>query len=139
MEIFGRDATALNDKWDDRPGAYLGITVPQFPNFFIMYGPGTNPVSGSSVIWMSECQMHYIAGCLDLLAQGHRAIECRPDVYDDYHQRTQDELSRMVWTHPAVRSYYKHADGNVYTVLPWRAIDYWWWTRRPDPADFLLT
>jgi 4-hydroxyacetophenone monooxygenase len=139
MEIVGRDGTALNELWDDRPGAYLGITVPQFPNFFIMYGPGTNPVSGSSVIWMSECQMHYIVGCLDLLAHGHRTIECRPDVYADYHRRTQDELSRMVWTHPAVSSYYKHADGHVYTVLPWRAIDYWWWTRRPDPADFVLT
>jgi 4-hydroxyacetophenone monooxygenase len=138
MEIVGRDGTRLNEKWDDRPGAYLGITVPQFPNFFIMYGPGTNPVSGSSVIWMSECQMHYITGCLDLLAQGHRTVECRADVYDDYHRRTQEELSAMVWTHPAVSSYYKHADGHVYTVLPWRAIDYWWWTSRPDPADYVL-
>jgi 4-hydroxyacetophenone monooxygenase len=42
MVIRGREGQELNEFWQDRPGGYLGIVVPHFPNFFMMYGPGTN-------------------------------------------------------------------------------------------------
>ena len=43
MEIIGRDGVDLREMWGERPAAYLGITVPGFPNFFCMYGPGHQP------------------------------------------------------------------------------------------------
>jgi 4-hydroxyacetophenone monooxygenase len=140
MRIVGVGGAVLDEVWDGKPAAYLGITIPAFPNFFCMYGPGTNQVHGGSIVFVSECQMTYIMGCLDRLAAagGGVVLECRRDVHDDYHARTQAELAKMVWTHPAVRSYYEHADGNVYTVLPWRSIDYWRWTRAPHDGDFVL-
>lgn len=138
MRIVGTGGAVLDEVWNGKPSAYLGITIPGFPNFFCMYGPGTNQVHGGSILFVSECQMTYILGCLDLLARDDSAVlECRRDVHDDYHARSQAELANTVWTHPAVRSYYKHADGNVYTVLPWRSIDYWHWTRAPREADFV--
>jgi len=137
MEITGSKGQSLNQVWDGKPAAYLGITIPDFPNLFCMYGPGTNSANGSSIIFNSECQARYILGCLDLLASsGADTMEVREDIHEDYHQRTQDELARTVWSHPAVNSYYKHADGKIYTVLPWRSVDYWAWTRRPNPQDF---
>ncbi len=138
MSIVGRDGELLSDRWGERPTAYLGITVPGFPNFFCMYGPGTNLASGGSLIFHSECQMRYITGCLEqLIASGHRAMEPRKDKTDDWVRRTQSELAKMVWAQPSIKhSFYKNSHGEVYTLSPWRLVDYWTWTRTPDPNDF---
>lgn len=70
MEIIGRNGSDLRRSWGTRPRALYGVTVPDFPNFFLMYGPGTNLASGGSIIAASECQMALIDGCLRLLASG---------------------------------------------------------------------
>ena len=54
MTIVGRDGEILSERWGERPTAHLGITVPGYPNFFCMYGPGTNLASGGSLIFHSE-------------------------------------------------------------------------------------
>lgn len=140
MAITGRDGRVLGEQWGERPTAYLGITVPGFPNFFCMYGPGTNLASGGSLIFHSECQMRYIAQCLDLLIdERHATMEPKPERLADWVARSQAEMRTMVWAHPAIRhSFYKNADGDVYTLSPWRLVDYWTWTRTPDPADFVF-
>ena len=61
-----------------RPAAYLGMTVPGFPNFFMLYGPGTNLASGGSLIFHSECEVRYIMACLDLLIAGGRQERWNP-------------------------------------------------------------
>ena len=128
----------LEDRWGDEPRAYLGITVPGFPNLFCLYGPNTNPVVGS-VIFMLECQVDYIVRCLaELIGGGYASMECRQDVHDDYNARVDAEHEQMVWRHPNVHSYYNNDDGRVVTNAPWRLIDYWHMTRRPDPADFVF-
>lgn len=138
MSIVGRDGRVLGELWGERPTAYLGITVPGFPNFFCMYGPGTNLASGGSLIFHSECQMRYISECLDLLLAGHgNWMEPRPERLDDWVRRSQAEMRTMVWSQPSVRhSFYKNADGDIYTLSPWRLVDYWTWTRNADPEDY---
>ncbi len=105
-----------------------------------MYGPGTNLASGGSLIFHSECQMRYITGCLEhLIAGGHRSMEPRQDKTDDWVRRSQDEMRKMVWSQPSItHSFYKNAYGEVYTLSPWRLVDYWTWTREPDPNDFVF-
>ncbi|MGV0795256.1 flavin-containing monooxygenase [Mycolicibacterium sp. XJ1819] len=140
MTIRGRGGEVLADRWGDRPSAYLGITVPGFPNLFCMYGPGTNLASGGSLIFHSECQMRYITQCLELLiAGGHRAVEPRVDIAEDWHRRSQAEMRKMVWSQPSIRhSFYKNSLGEVHSLSPWRLVDYWTWTRQPDPDDFVF-
>lgn len=140
VEVHGRDGVDLHEMWGKRPAAYLGMTVPGFPNFFCLYGPGTNLASGGSLIFHSECEVRYIMGCLDLLIAGDkRAMEPRSERYDDWYTRTQAELKTMVWSQPTIEhSFYKDADGLVHSLSPWRLVDFWTWTRRPDPADFVL-
>jgi 4-hydroxyacetophenone monooxygenase len=141
MEIEGRGGVKLQEQWGDDPTAYLGITVPGFPNLFCIYGPGTNLAHGGSLIFHSECQVRYITGCLKLLLQGGRsAMECRQQVHDEYNQRLQKALEGMVWSHPTVtHSWYKNQAGRVTVLSPWRLVDYWRWTQSPDPQDFLLS
>jgi 4-hydroxyacetophenone monooxygenase len=140
MSIVGRDGEPLGERWGERPTAYLGITVPGYPNLFCMYGPGTNLASGGSLIFHSECQMRYITQCLrTLIAGGHRSLEPRQDRTDDWVRRTQAEMATMVWAQPTIKhSFYKNAYGEIYTLSPWRLVDYWTWTREPDPDDFVL-
>ncbi|MGI8334538.1 flavin-containing monooxygenase [Actinomadura scrupuli] len=141
MDITGRDGTDLRAMWGERPAAYLGITVPGFPNLFCMYGPGTNLAHGGSLIFHSECQMRYISRCLErLIAGGHRAMEPLPERYRDWHDRSQAELRTLVWSLPSVKhSFFKNAHGEIHVLSPWRLVDYWAWTREPDPADFTFT
>jgi 4-hydroxyacetophenone monooxygenase len=136
MEIVGPDAVLLSEKWGDSPSADLGITVPGFPNLFCMYGPGTNLAHGGSLIFHSECQMRYITGCLKLLIEGgHATLEPRQDAHDDYYERSQKELEGLVWSHPSItHSWYKNAEGKIHILSPWRLVDYWAWTREPDPS-----
>ena len=142
MSIVGRDGTtSLGELWGERPYAHLGITVPGFPNLFCMYGPGTNLASGGSLIFHSECQMRYITDCLEMLIDGgYRAMEPTAEACDDWVRRSQAEMRTMVWAHPSIEhSFYKNAHGEVYTLSPWRLVDYWTWTREPDRADFAFS
>lgn len=140
MTIAGRDGEILAERWGERPSAYLGITVPGYPNFFCMYGPGTNLAHGGSLIFHSECQMRYITQCLELLIDGgHKAMEPREDKAADWHDRSQAEMRKMVWSQPSVKhSFYKNKFGEVYVLSPWRLVDYWTWTREPNPDDFVI-
>jgi len=140
MAIVGRDGVDLREMWGERPAAYLGITVPGFPNFFCMYGPGTNLAHGGSLIFHSECQMRYITQCIEaVIAGGHRTMEPRTERYEDWHERSQRELQGLVWAQPSVRhSFFKNSAGEIHVLSPWRIVDYWSWTREPDLDDFVL-
>ena len=138
MKITGRGGADLRAHWGTRPRAFLGMTVPGFPNFFMLYGPSTNLASGGSLIFHSECQVRYVAQCLQLLAERHAAaMEPRPERYDDWYARTQAEMRTMVWASPHIEhSFYKNADGEVNGLSPWRLVDYWSWTRTVNAEDY---
>lgn len=136
MEIVGRGGVTLQEQWGPTPAAHLGISTPGFPNLFSMYGPGTNLASGGSLIFHSECQMRWIEHCLQRLATGAATVEATDAATKDWFERTQAELDTLVWTHPSIEhSWYKSDDGRIYGLSPWRLVDYWNWTREPDPAD----
>ena len=138
MEIVGRDGAVLSEQWGDRPTAHLGVTVPNFPNLFCLYGPGTNLASGGSIIFHSECQVRYVMGCIAALCGGGAAsIEVRAEAHDAYNDRLQARMDTMIWTHPSIRhSWYQNDEGRVYILSPWRLVEYWDWTRSPDLAEY---
>jgi 4-hydroxyacetophenone monooxygenase len=137
MKITGREAV-LHDVWGEDPRAYLGITVPGFPNLFCIYGPNTNPVVGS-VIFVLECQVDYIVRAIGaMLERGYRTMECRRDVHDAYNATVDAEHEHLVWRHPRVHSYYNNRAGRVTTNMPWTLLDYWRMTREPVLDDFAV-
>ena len=139
MEIVGRRGVKLRERWGEDPKAYLGITVPDFPNLFCLYGPGTNLAHAGSIIFHSECQVRYVMGCLGaLLRGGHSTIECRRDVHDAFNERFDAKHRTLVWSHPGMNNWYKNAAGRVTTTSPWRLVDYWNWTRVPSLDDYEL-
>jgi 4-hydroxyacetophenone monooxygenase len=140
LEVSGRAGQRLREAWDgDDARAYLGTAVPGFPNFFTMYGPNLQPGHGGSLMFIFECQMHYI---VDLLQQMFRrdagAVECRKHAYDQYNEAVDQAHASMVWTHPGASTYYRNSRGRVVVNNPYRVIDYWHLTRHADLADYIV-
>lgn len=140
MQVKGRNGATLHGRWGaDDPRAYLGITVPDFPNFFLMYGPNTNLAHGGSAIFHSECQTRYALLALrELIESGHRALDCRPEVHDAFNLRVDARHAQMVWAHPGVGSWYKNRSGRVFATSPWRLVEYWNMTRHFNADEYRI-
>ncbi len=73
LRVVGRDGRSLQEHWAGEPRAFLGITVPEFPNFFMLYGPGTN---GGEIVWMLERQAEYAVRVVKrMMRTGATAVE----------------------------------------------------------------
>ena len=139
MRVLGRGGKDLHEQWGGDARAYNGVCVPGFPNLFCVYGPNTNIVINGSIIYFSECAVHYAVECVRLLAErGAAAMDCRSDAYDDYAALMDEHNSQMAWGISKVNSWYKNPEGRVTQNWPLPLIDYWRRTRHPDPADFDL-
>jgi 4-hydroxyacetophenone monooxygenase len=138
LNIIGRDGKNLREAWaNDNPTAYLGLTVPDFPNFFCMLGPNSGPAHGGSVIFQSECQSRYISACLvDMIERGIASIDVRQAVHDDYVRKVDAEHDQMIWTHPGMTTYYRNKSGRVFSAMPWRFVDYWAMTHDADLGQY---
>jgi 4-hydroxyacetophenone monooxygenase len=141
MTIVGRDGANLREQWGDEPTAYLGITVKNFPNFFCLYGPGTNLAHGANIIFQAECQVHYVMEAIrELLSSHNKTLEPCPDVHDEYAQRYRSEIAQMVWAHPSIQhSHFKNRNGRIFTLSPWPVPTYWQWTKTFRREEYLWT
>ena len=137
MEIRGRGGQRIEDYWGDEPRGHLGVTVPNFPNLFLMYGPGTNLGYNGNLFFNSECQARYISHCLRwMIEDGLSEVEVTEAAYNEYAQRMDEKLAQFTWSHGGAGNWYKNKAGKVIANSPWPLVDYWEWTRAPDPANF---
>lgn len=137
LKISGENGIELHDQWAGDARAYLGMTVPGFPNFFMVYGPNTNIVVNGSIVFFSECSVRYITACLKwLIEDGVTALTPRPDVTALFNEKVDAENARMAWAAPDVNSWYKNAHGRVAQNWPFALVDYWNATRTPEKTDF---
>ncbi|MFQ5699537.1 MAG: flavin-containing monooxygenase [Myxococcota bacterium] len=139
MKVFGKGGMELHDVWKGEPRAYLGITVPGFPNLFCTYGPNTNIVVNGSIIFFSECEMRYILGCLSLLlGRGQAALDCKQEVHDAYNRRIDAGNLEMAWGQSSVNTWYKNESGRITQNWPFSLLEFWEQTRAPDPDDYIF-
>ncbi|QUQ65565.1 flavin-containing monooxygenase [Kutzneria sp. CA-103260] len=138
MRVTGLGGQDLNTAWQHRPRAHLGLTVPGFPNFFLMYGPNTNVGSGS-IVHMLESQMNYIADAAGIVASGGY-LDLRPEVLDRFDTVTQQQLSTTVWNTGGCDSWYLAGgpDGSPVNTNNWPGsmTGYRRRTRRLDLGDY---
>jgi len=137
IEIVGTNGS-IRDHWgDDNPRAYLGVTVPEFPNFFILYGPNTNGGHGGSAVFNSECQVRYTMLALrELIEREAASMDVREEPFEQYNRLVDAEHAQLVWTHPGVKNWYRNKDGRVVTNSPWRLCHYRNLTANFDPAEY---
>ena len=139
-ETVGRSGVSLREAWeDDNAQAYMGTVVPDFPNYFMLYGPNLQPGHGGSLIFVVEMQVRYIMDMIaKMAAQGIGAVEVRPEVHARYNANVDAEHENMVWTHPGMSTYYRNDRGRIVINSPYRNVDFFDMTRRVDLDEYIV-
>ena len=90
MAAYGRERLTPGALWSaDGPRAYLGSMLPGFPNFFMIYGPNTNPVSGLGLVDMEELVVRFAVSCIArLVSRKGTAIEVTGNAYERFNRRS---------------------------------------------------
>jgi cation diffusion facilitator CzcD-associated flavoprotein CzcO len=118
MEVVGADGRTLADEWRAVPRAYLGLTVPGFPNMFLLYGPNTNGGTGSVIYTIEAGVAHVLAALGELDRAGAQRIEVRRDAADAFDRELRAALTRTVW-HSGCTNWYVDENGNDPNQWPW--------------------
>ena len=128
----------MRQAWDDdNAQAYLDTMVPDFPNFFTLYGPNLQPGHGGSLVVVVEMQINYIIDILrKMSAEGLGAVECRRDVQMCYIEKVDAAHANMVWTHPGMTTYYGNARGRIVVNSLFRNVDYYQWTCQANLSEY---
>ncbi|AYF73435.1 NAD(P)/FAD-dependent oxidoreductase [Nocardia yunnanensis] len=135
MHIYGLHGRKLADEWSPEGArAFLGMSVPGFPNLFMMYGPNTNVGSGS-IIYMLESQARYIRQVIEYLAaHPGRSLSARPDAEQSWDAWLQRRLADTPWNFCS--SWYRNASGRITNNWPGATALFRWKTRTFTPADY---
>ena len=141
IDIRGVSGTPLREVWGvDDPRAYLGITVPDYPNMFVLVGPNTFVAHGGSIIYQAECEMRYVTDCIrHMVENGISSVEVKQDVHDEYNKRVDAEHDQLVWSHSGLHSWYRNSKGRVFSPMPWRFVDYWQMTHAFNESEYTVT
>lgn len=135
LDVSGEHGITLRQVWRDGAHAYLGMAVPGFPNFFMLYGPNTN-VGSNSVIFILEAQARYIVRALRHLRRHRkRYVAVRASALAEFVAKIDRWMVGTVWT-TQCSNYFRAPNGRVVTQWPRSARTFWGMTRRFRPADF---
>jgi cation diffusion facilitator CzcD-associated flavoprotein CzcO len=117
ITVTGRDGLALDEEWAKRPSAYLSISIPEFPNFFMLNGPN-GPVGNFSLIEVAELQLGYIMQLVERLRTGEcREISATRDAMERHEAARVEAAEKTVWM-TGCRSWYLD-DRGIPAVWPW--------------------
>lgn len=138
-DLVGRSGRNLREVWgDEDASAYLGTVIPDFPNFFTLYGPNLQPGHGGSFIFVAEMQVRYAMQMIDTMARNALgAVECKADVHDRYIEKVDAIHENMVWTHPGMTTYYRNSKGRIVVNSPYRNVDFFEMTRQVNLDDYV--
>lgn len=136
VDVRGAGGTELRKRWAAGAEAYLGMTVADFPNLFLIYGPNTN-LGHNSVLSMLEAQFGYVVGALNyIFADTQRAIDVRPEIMSTFNATLQQEMVGSAWAGDCT-SWYKNAAGKVVNNWSGPVAEYERLTASFDAADFV--
>jgi cyclohexanone monooxygenase len=135
IDVAGEGGVRLRETWNDGAYAYLGMAVPGFPNFFMLYGPNTN-VGSNSVIFMLEAQARYIVRALKHMRRKRKSyVAVRPAAMAAFITKIDRWMAGTVWL-TRCSNYFRAASGRVVTQWPRSSRAFWAMTRRFNAADY---
>ncbi|MBX3093335.1 MAG: NAD(P)/FAD-dependent oxidoreductase [Cryobacterium sp.] len=139
IRITGLEGLSLKEHWSGDPRAYLGITIPHFPNLYCLYGPNTNLVVNGSATFMTEAAVDYIlASITTMIREGYRYLDCTPEALERFIADVDSANAERAWGVESVTSWYKSSSGRVSQVWPYDLTTYWNLTRDVDLDDYTV-
>ena len=125
-QVRGRGGVLLAEVWQGSPRAYLGTSVPGFPNYFMLLGPNTG-LGHSSMVYMIESQIEHVSQAIASLRDtGATTIEVRPEAHRAFNLEVDARMRGTVWDIGGCSSFYLDATGRNATLWP----DWTWRFRR---------
>ncbi|MFK0173688.1 flavin-containing monooxygenase [Streptomyces sp. NPDC090306] len=116
--VRGRTGELMSTEWGGSPRAYLGVSVPRFPNFFMFLGPNSG-LGHSSMVFMIEAQAEHVKNAVRALdTSGSATIEVEQRVHDAYNEELDRKLAGTVWETGGCQSFYRDANGRNATLYP---------------------
>lgn len=109
----------LSELWkDSSPEAFLGTSIAQVPNAFLVLGP--NILVYDSFIGIAEAQVGYIVDALVKMKQDKiQRIEIKPNVLAYHNAKVQTHLQSTVFNRGGCKSYYLDVNGRNFAAWPW--------------------
>jgi cation diffusion facilitator CzcD-associated flavoprotein CzcO len=138
MEIVGPGGRTLAEEWAGVPRAYLGVSVPGFPNMFLLYGPNTNGGSGSVIYTIEAAVQHLIGALAQLERADAQRIELRREKAEAFDRELRSALSGTVW-HTGCTNWYVDENGNDPNQWPWVWSTYRRRTAQIEPGTYELS
>jgi len=140
IPIRGRNNETVQEYYDKTggPNAYLGMTIPSFPNLFFLAGPNT--VTGhTSVVFFEEAQIAYINKIMAPILNGiATSLEITSEANEQYNKNIQENLKDTVYTFH--NSWYRvNFAGRNSSIFPGSSITYWWMCRSVNWAHYKIT
>jgi cation diffusion facilitator CzcD-associated flavoprotein CzcO len=137
--VIGKGGVSVADKWREYPRAYLGTTLPGFPNLFVVTGPNTG-IGHTSAIFVIEAQMEYIRRAIDAVqSTKSRAIEVKADAENDYTAMIHREMKQTVWQAGGCHSWYQSKSGHVIAMFPGFSFTFRQMAKHFKPKHHLFT
>jgi cation diffusion facilitator CzcD-associated flavoprotein CzcO len=119
LRVAGRGGRSLHDVWGEEPRGLLGITVPDFPNFFMLYGPNTN---GGEIFSNHRAQIEWAIRAIKRLERRGGTIDTRVRPFEVFDRWLQKSMRKTSWV--GANNYYKSATGRIVTQWPFDAFTY---------------
>jgi cation diffusion facilitator CzcD-associated flavoprotein CzcO len=134
IQVTGRDGISLDSVWAKRPSAYLSVSIPDFPNLFLLNGPN-GPVGNFSLIDVAEAQLDYIVQLIEPVRQGRAGGLCASAAAAERFETDRVEATaKTVWV-TGCHSWYLD-DRGVPAAWPWSMNRFREVMARPDFDDF---
>lgn len=137
VDYIGRNGLTLNALWNkDGARAYLGITLPGYPNFFMMWGPNGLARNGGYYSWAEMWTRYILQGIIGVIESSKQSIEVKRQAFEQYNASLDEEMKNLLWGEEAKGSYYQNEFGRMDLGAPWVVEDFHAMLVKPNLNDF---
>ncbi|MEM1433204.1 MAG: NAD(P)/FAD-dependent oxidoreductase [Pseudomonadota bacterium] len=134
-KVVGEGGIDLEAFWNGSPRAHRALTVPGFPNFFLLEGP-TGVFGNASLIELAEVQIDYLVACLtEMKSRGATAMAPRADSFQSYNEHLARGVAHTTWATGGCDSWYLDASGTP-NLYPYAPAQYRHDMRNPDFSEY---
>ena len=141
-EYRGRGGTSIAEFWEkDGPRAFIGLTVPGFPNMFMFYGPNSQTRAGSFMSWIEIWARYTAQAVVGLIERGGKSLDVKQEVFDKYNHAMDEGMKAIIWEKegPQRRNYFINRWGRQNVQPPWRNGDYYLMLAEPNFDHYTIT
>jgi len=136
IQYKGKGGTTLETLWKrDGARAYIGMQMPDFPNFFMMYGPNAQPRTGSFHSWTDIWARYMAKTIIAMIEGGSTSVEVKRAAFEDYNSALDEQAAKCIWQHEGVGGYYVNEYGRPGAINPWPVAEYHARLYEPELTD----